>query len=349
MFYSRPKIEPLGWDLVELPVWDGCKHFDGLTSDRRPIDFHFSGGWLTVERGAVDAPIDGGPMEEVLSVPISPFGTMDIYPEQICDILGITVNGRKVDISQIQAPARGFDWSGDTTYWESTHLMHYSHDAETFVRELCKAFPDCVLVQPSWHIGHGNLTCRQIKFMMDTDEIVVAGMNYNHARLEKMLADEVVSTPEYEQVFAYTIDFTRRDRSYEDVTGKKYIDSNGAAKLDLDYSVQPHRRYMIRTQYFTEDLHAQYIMRTLLSLIDSYFCRGYQIVNLQTGEAIGEDLKDEYDAKSYSKTLRDHCLRSRKQYLTVGVSGMYEDRVPNTKEPVFFGVRPLEGSKTAGG
>ena len=98
MFYSRPKIEPLAWDIVDLPTMspDSPKHFDAFTSDRRPIDFHFSGGWLTVERGAVDAPIDGGPMQEILSVPIAPFGTMDIEPEQICDILGLTVNGRKI-------------------------------------------------------------------------------------------------------------------------------------------------------------------------------------------------------------------------------------------------------------
>ena len=30
MFYSRPNIEPLGWDLVDLPTPNGSKNFDGL-------------------------------------------------------------------------------------------------------------------------------------------------------------------------------------------------------------------------------------------------------------------------------------------------------------------------------
>ena len=55
MFYSRPKIEPLGWDLVDLPTPNGSKNFDALTSDGRPLDFRFSSGWLTVEQGEAGA------------------------------------------------------------------------------------------------------------------------------------------------------------------------------------------------------------------------------------------------------------------------------------------------------
>src|SRR5262252_6155752 len=95
MFYSRPKIEPLHWDLVDLPTPNGSRNFDGLTSDRRPVDFRFSGGWLTVERGAPGASPDD-PMEEALSIQIAPFGVLDIEPEQICDMLGLTINGRKI-------------------------------------------------------------------------------------------------------------------------------------------------------------------------------------------------------------------------------------------------------------
>ena len=110
VFYSRPEIEPLGWDLVDLPSPNGSRNFDGLTSDRRPIDFRFSSGWLTVERGDAGAHPDGA-MEEILSVPISPFGVMDIYPEQLCDILGLTVKGRRVDLSRLTPQSRGFDWA----------------------------------------------------------------------------------------------------------------------------------------------------------------------------------------------------------------------------------------------
>ena len=48
--------------------------------------------------------------------------------------------------------------------------------------------------------------------------------------------------------------------------------------------------------------------KELLAILEDYFCRGLQIVDLQTGAALGEDLSDEEDTKSYSKTLRDWCL-----------------------------------------
>src|SRR5271168_4561378 len=122
MFYSRPAIEPLGWDLTDWPQSDGAKYFDAFTSDQRPVSMRFGGGWLSVERGPKNAPADCADMEEILCVRIAPFGTMDIGPEQLCDILGITVNGNKIYSAGVRTGARGFDWSGRTTYWQSTHL-----------------------------------------------------------------------------------------------------------------------------------------------------------------------------------------------------------------------------------
>jgi hypothetical protein len=344
MFYSRPKIEPLGWDLLDLPAPNGTKHFDCVTSDMRPVDLAFSGGWITVARGAVNAPPDDETMEEILSVPISPFGTMDIHAEQLCDILGLTVNGRKIDPSGLNELARGFDWSGRTTYWESTHLMKYSQDAEIFIRDASRLFPGSVLVQPAWEESAVRLTIRQIQFLRASDDGATIGIGYDKARLERMLAAEQASTSEYESLFEYAIEFSRRDRSYEDITGKKQIDTMGADKLDLDYSVVPHRRYRIRTQYATEDAEAQSRTQKLLSLMNDYFSRGFRIVNLKTGAVIREDFSDEYDTKSYSNGLRDYCLARPKQYLSVGVSTMPDDGATG-ENPVFVGFRPVGGGQ----
>jgi hypothetical protein len=170
MFYSRPRVEALGWDLTDLPVPNGPKHFDAMTSDHRPVDFRFSGGWLTVERGPANALPDGPDMEEILSIPIAPFGTMDIQPEQICDILGLTANGLQIDSAGMVTGARGYDWSGRTTYWESTHLMQPTDDARIFVQKLRDTFPGSILVQPEWG-SHGQLRCRKIRFLMASDEL----------------------------------------------------------------------------------------------------------------------------------------------------------------------------------
>ena len=44
MFYSRPPIEPLGWDLTDWPRPEGSRSFDAFTSDQRPVHIRFSGG-----------------------------------------------------------------------------------------------------------------------------------------------------------------------------------------------------------------------------------------------------------------------------------------------------------------
>jgi hypothetical protein len=93
-------------------------------------------------------------------------------------------------------------------------------------------------------------------------------------------------------------------------------------------------------EFFTEDAYAQFLMKELLPVIDRYFSRGFQLVNLQTGEVIGEDLTDQYDTKSYSNTLMDRCLARSKQYLFVSSSDMPDSPI-TSKDSIFFGARPL--------
>ena len=47
-------------------------------------------------------------MDAVLSMSISPFGAMDILPEQLCGIMGVTVKGQKVSASGLKPRSRGF-------------------------------------------------------------------------------------------------------------------------------------------------------------------------------------------------------------------------------------------------
>jgi hypothetical protein len=335
MFYSRPNIAPLGWDLVALPTPNGSRNFDAITSDGRPIDVRFSSGWLTVERGQPGAGPDSE-MEEVLSLQISPFGVIDISPAQICDILGLTVNGAKIDVAELWAMELGSDWTGRTTYWFSSHLMLWGEDAETFTQKISRAFPGSVLVQARWGSGL-EVRCRQIKFFMNTDEIVTFGVTYDNDRLQKMLAAERVPNDEFEAVLKHRITFISQYYPSQDLTGRTFIVGKGADKLDLDYVVTASRRYDIRMEYLTDDTQAQSIMNKLLAVINDYFCRGFQIVNLQNRAILGVDLDDEEDTRSYSKNFRDWCLEAPNRYLFVSTLSRTIAAEPFT----FIGYRPL--------
>jgi hypothetical protein len=338
MFYSRPKIEPLGWDLTGWPVSDGCKHFEATTSDSRPVDIRFSGGWITVCRGPAHASPESADMEEVLSIRISPFGIMDIEPEQICDILGLTVNGHKIDSAGMRIGARGYDWSGRTTYWESTHRMLDRDDPRIFIQRLCDTFPGSMLVQPEWG-DHGQLRCRRVKFLLASDEIVTLGIQPDDVRLAQMLSGEKISTENYESTFTFSIEFSRRDRLGDDITGSGYVHQSGGAALGLNYDVIHHLRYRVTTQYLTEDLKAQSRMAKLKSLIDAYFCRSLQMVNLQTQAIMAEEMPDEQDDQSYSIALRDSWLERPKRYLFVGRTHREDGSIG--PDSVFYGARPI--------
>jgi hypothetical protein len=337
VFYSRPKIEPLGWDLPRWPEPEGTKHFIAVTTDGRPVDFWFSGGWITVSRGPAGATVDCPEMEEVLSLKIAPFGIMDIEAEQICDMLGITVNGCSIDSAGIRTGARGFDWSGKTTYWESGHLMQSRNDAREFVQKLCDAFPGSILIQTEYG-SHGRSRSRQISFLMASDEGVCLGVGPKQPALDKLLSQEQ-GWEDVEKVFAYGIGFLRDDGFMNDPTGARHIHKS-ATELGIKYDVVHHRRYRIWLSYETQDLAAQAHTNTVLSVMRANFSRGLEIVNLQTGALMAENIPDSGDRWSYSAALRDEWREKRERYLYVcrSVEGDDYGWMPGT----FWGARPNE-------
>lgn len=137
MLYSRPNISALGWDLQAIPTPNGSKNFEAMTVDGRPVDFRFSSGWIIVKIGPKGASHrDSQLMETVVEQPIAPFGTMEILPEQICDILSLTIQGVPafVDINKV-IHERGFDWSGKTTVFQE-----YMQFSATGILEIYRAF-----------------------------------------------------------------------------------------------------------------------------------------------------------------------------------------------------------------
>jgi hypothetical protein len=287
---------------------------------------------LTVERGEAGASPDDR-MEEVLSVQISPFGIIDIFPEQLCNILGLTVSGHTVSLSR-GIPADRFDWSGRTTYWCSTHSMMLRDDAELLAAKICRAFPDVVILQPMWLWQPPRVRCRQVRFLMPFDEIATFAIGPDAARLERMLVADAVPVDEFESIRYPRIDLWCVER--DDLAGSRLIKEKGAEALELDYHVIHHCRYRIWIEYKTEDARAHAIVQRLLQVFESHFCRGLEIVDLQTGDVIEEDRIDEEDTKSYSMPFRDWCLERGGRYLSVGVR-----REEGSEQQRFVGYRPI--------
>jgi hypothetical protein len=329
MFYGRPPIEALGWDLTALPVPYGSRNFHAVTKDGRPLDMRFSSGWLTLERGDPGSTHDDA-MTEVLSMPISPFGTIDITPEQLCDILGLTVMGEP-----IPAPDEGsvnFDWSGRTMTWSSTHRMLPREDAEILTAAICEEVEGVVLLQPVWRWTPARVSCRTIRFLMASDDIVSFAVGLDPARLARLRNADDMPLQEFERLLDPRIDLWWNNTS-EDLSGQERLRQR-APGLRGRYDVTPQRRYHFSIRYRVADDAARASVTRILQILERHICRGLERVDLETGEVLGEDYDDPEDARSYSVPFRDWCRERPDRFIAVDFER------DGTRER-YVGYRPL--------
>jgi hypothetical protein len=347
MFYTRPDIEPLGWDLSELRP-NGVFHFVGTTSDNCPVHIKYRNSWLQVWRGTVGA---SNAENIVLEKPIGPPFHRDLLVEQICDLLGITINGKKPVLTEeqrLEAAERKpiLDWSGRTTYWESWHYL-FDEDLELLLEEIKETFPDSILVQGAFtRVGRRY---RKINFFIRSDDYIRIGIGGDAKNIENMLGKPNVSIRESAEVFKYCIDFDCIDSppGRSDM-GKALIEGYNKNNLKLDYRVICPRHFRLKTHYLTHDKTGQKFMEELLRIIKKHFFQNYQIVNLQTKSVlkICEESETNY-RNSYSNRLKQWCLEKPNHYLSVGIEAPhmraagYAKMLGDGEETVFYGLRPL--------
>lgn len=343
MFYSRPDIEPLGWDLKELPVVVGPKNYLAMTIDGKIIGFRFSSGWLHVRYSEPGGTDNFFQMEkELYKKPIAPFGVMDILPEQLCDILGLTVQGQKVSYSYEQFIAsyagggRYIDLSGDTIYWVSTHKFMPRDDFTFFVDSIRAIFPDVFLFQTVLNKNH-KLRVRCLDFAIDTDEHIILAFGG-----PKTAREQVLENPSaLGKIFPFKLRLSCREIPSIDPSGNRHIREKGALKYGAKFQTIRFVTYKLNAEYRADNDFAHKSMERVQLLLDEYFYKDLCAVNLVTGEILEDDVHGTGDADSYSQAMRNWCLeKSHKgerysRYINVGV------RNPNTNsDPVFTGTRP---------
>ena len=175
------------------------------------------------------------------------------------------------------------------------------------------------------------------------------GAGPKHDAVKRMLAREQ-GPEEGEKAFAYSVGFLRDDLITTDPTGTRNI-YHQAAGLGVKYDVIQHRRFRMRFSYETENPEAQAYTDTVLSVMRATLLRGLEVVNLQTGTRIAEDLPASGDRSSYSVALRDEWRERAERYLFVARSvvarsaeGSSQDRLKEMttagSQGIFWGARP---------
>ncbi|MGM4986549.1 hypothetical protein [Rhizobium sp. 11_C7_N12_5] len=134
MRFSRPSIKPLNLDLAKLRCVGSCPTQGyGETHDGRQIYIRYRGGWLTVEFQ--------DPVETLLEVQFGDRYDGTIMLEQICDLTGITINGKRPAIDEQPMREEGVpDWSGKYVHW-SFHLQYTLAGKKAFLADFGREFP----------------------------------------------------------------------------------------------------------------------------------------------------------------------------------------------------------------
>jgi hypothetical protein len=335
MFYSRPAIKPLNWDLEKLPEGQDFT-FESRTTDGYPVSFKYRGGWIQAWRGDKGA-TESAYTNSMLEQAIGPPAHWGILPEQICDLLGMTVQGQKVVVPEEKRIEQGlYDWSGKTTYWRSQHYV-LQRDTERLVQDIVDQFFDVTLLQSFLQEDLKTWRNRRIDFFSNEDRHVLIGVGAEKDRLSLFLNNDA-GWKLHGRFHVLPFDFwlfviLENDRPSP--LGKDLINNNGAAKLDLKYNMQGARKLSLSTEFKTDSAKAQECMQKILPVIERHFSEGVEALNLQSGASVKLETGD----FSYSKTYNDWCLEKDQRFLAVGVLGKDEEKV-------FYGLRPAQKSKS---
>jgi hypothetical protein len=146
MRFGIPKIQPLNLDLIELSGGGSMPaQFEGRLHDGGRIYIRYRYGWIEVYIAAENE--DFWAHKPVRKERIGQANSGDMFLEQACELLGLTIQGNSVSVSEKEftkkkenAPYQ--DFSGQTTYWEQFYLAVSSRGFSEFLELLRSNFAE---------------------------------------------------------------------------------------------------------------------------------------------------------------------------------------------------------------
>lgn len=319
MYFTRPKIKPLNWDLEEL-VEGGTYILHGFTLDKRPIDIKYRGGWLQVWHGDPGA-LPGQTNYQVVEERIGPPYHGGLLVEQACDLLGMTINGKKPILTEerrLQAAEYQpiLDWSGETTYWESHNSMFHD-DADNFIDDIEAEFSDISLLQfklVDSSVKNRKRKCRKIPFYIDSDNHIKIGIGADKSRLNRLLTTENFSLRDIDETFENIIEFQHHPRSNSPKPNEKEFNES---RSRLNFNVQYPQDFSVKTKFHTHTAQGKKFAKTFNSIMEKNFFSSFQVIDIETKEIL-KTHNDENAWNLYSMRQKKWCLEKTDRYLSVG-------------------------------
>lgn len=330
MLYIVQDIKPLNIDLIALPISEGSRNLYATAVDGTQIGIRLSSGYLEVRSSPEDETNDYFAMKKILfSKKIFPYYLDDPDPAVFCELLGLTVQGERVQSPLIQ---NGYDLSRKTSYWYSEHLTRFYDDASQFIDIIMKKLPNARLFQHQLDTDGITMRWREVTFFMNQDEsiVVVVGNKNND------LQDKLNKGEKLQSLAPFTFRFYRSSfMNSRDASGRDIIERFAPKNKKLDYQILRVLKYTLSAQFDTDDSYSQSQMREIICTINSYFKNNSKAVNLENGNLLCEEILSAFQAykPSYSKKLEGWCLEKNNRYIQVGHTRFND-------EAIFYGWRP---------
>lgn len=304
IIFSASKIEPLNLDLIALPVANNSIDSEGVLSDGRCINIRLKYGWLTVRIGPAGVD-DVYQMDILREVYVGFRGRL--HPEQACEILGLTVGGNPVIPSDEVLKKADWDFSGRTTYFRAEYAS-FVDDADKFVQLVIGSYPNTFLLRDD---GGWNAASRIVQDPTKHSTNYILGIGFDDMSKVKIPTN---ANFDLAKIFDYQIHFSllrRDDRERVYKENAKECEEKGLT----GYEFINHVLFTIHMDIKTDIAAGQSIKNKLHALVENFFCKGAQQVNLVAPlKVLGTD-----ENKSYSAGLRDWCLSKPNRHFDVQI------------------------------
>jgi hypothetical protein len=316
MFYSKPNIKPLNIDLEALPEPQGSRNLYARSIDGTHIGIRVSDRNLQVRTSPPDGTKEYLDMNEILLTQvISPYYIDDPDPEVFCDLLGLTVQGEAIKVKE--KPSRmQCDLSGNTTYWQSEHLVYPKADITEFVKSIEKMTSDVVLVRRFYDEGSSTYKKEVTMSISNGDDhvILIFGVSPEEVKKNINSSDDF---PYFKSVPLYFSIGTKGVK--DDPSGASYYEkSSDFLDKKYNYQTQAIKRFGFATSYNTGNEFAQSLMKQVHKIIMDQFSCALKNVKLDDQKLL-EKFPIEHPYSTWiSNALIDWSNKSPENYLWLG-------------------------------
>jgi hypothetical protein len=325
--YSRPDVPSLDLDLVELEGGGSCPaQFYGRTTDDRPIFIRYRGGWLSIDRGAPGEPRGYSPtMETLLDAAVGPPLHGDILLEQVCELTGMTIRGKKLTLSEeelerAREEAPYLDFSGRRTYLECDAWVS-ADGGPAFLEALAGAFHDARIFELEWNTGDYRPHVATTR--LQPPGALSIGVGGQIDTVGRLLSSTKVTRADLDGAFAHIVSIGTHE-----MYGSAATDAEISAKLGRSVRFFDGQHWSIRTDFTTNDTNGRAFVDRLVTVIGSCFDDQLEHVDLASGVTV----EIRQSRWLFSRDLVDWCRAAPDRYI-----GGYKDSDQPSR---FVGTRP---------